>query len=162
MTISVICNCSGADSYSCLAADFAFRRELRPLVLHFYVPTAALVLASWAPMWLRPRAAKLRVLLGVAALAGVVYASAGVCDTLPPLAYAVAADVWRSGCVLLVAGVLLHYAFLRYVLQTRGTRAAPFIDSAVDSKSEVSQHCFLLGGLGNNFILAKLPHPYHP
>ena len=80
-----------------------------------------LVVVSWVSFWLDPHAVPARVALGVTTLLTMSTQTASINNSLPPVAYTKAIDVWQGVCVTFVFSALLEYALVNYAL--RGDRS---------------------------------------
>ena len=90
--------------YSCLTVDLTFKREFSYYLLTIYVPCCMLVIVSWVSFWLDPNAVPARVSLGVTTLLTMSTQTASINNSLPPVAYTKAIDVWTGvrSCYILV------------------------------------------------------------
>ena len=82
--------------YSCLTVDLTFKREFSYYLLTIYVPCCMLVIVSWVSFWLDPNAVPARVSLGVTTLLTMSTQTASINNSLPPVAYTKAIDVWTG------------------------------------------------------------------
>ncbi len=89
-------NLSFAGEYSCLTVDLLFKREFSYYLLTIYVPCCMLVIVSWVSFWLDPNAVPARVSLGVTTLLTMSTQTASINNSLPPVAYTKAIDVWTG------------------------------------------------------------------
>eukprot|EP00094_Tigriopus_californicus_P004292 TCALIF_04138-PA protein Name:"Similar to GluClalpha Glutamate-gated chloride channel (Drosophila melanogaster)" AED:0.22 eAED:0.34 QI:14/0/0/0.8/0.33/0.5/10/0/386 len=103
-----------ASEYSCLTVDLTFKREFSYYLLTIYVPCCMLVIVSWVSFWLDPNAVPARVSLGVTTLLTMSTQTASINNSLPPVAYTKAIDVWTGVCVTFVFSALLEYALVNY------------------------------------------------
>ena len=87
---------SPAGNYSCLTVDLTFKREFSYYLLTIYVPCCMLVIVSWVSFWLDPNAVPARVSLGVTTLLTMSTQTASINNSLPPVAYTKAIDVWTG------------------------------------------------------------------
>lgn len=85
-----------AGEYSCLTVDLTFKREFSYYLLTIYVPCCMLVIVSWVSFWLDPNAVPARVSLGVTTLLTMSTQTASINNSLPPVAYTKAIDVWTG------------------------------------------------------------------
>ena len=82
--------------YSCLTVDLTFKREFSYYLLTIYIPCCMLVIVSWVSFWLDPNAVPARVSLGVTTLLTMSTQTASINNSLPPVAYTKAIDVWTG------------------------------------------------------------------
>lgn len=71
-----------------------------------------LVIVSWVSFWLDPNAVPARVSLGVTTLLTMSTQTASINNSLPPVAYTKAIDVWTGVSDFL--GLKKHYVLLLY------------------------------------------------
>lgn len=81
--------------YSCLSVDLVFKRQFSYYLITIYVPGCMLVIVSWVSFWLDPHAVPARVSLGVTTLLTMSTQTASINNSLPPVAYTKAIDVWQ-------------------------------------------------------------------
>ena len=81
--------------YSCLSVDLVFKRQFSYYMITIYVPGCMLVIVSWVSFWLDPHAVPARVALGVTTLLTMSTQTASINNSLPPVAYTKAIDVWQ-------------------------------------------------------------------
>ncbi|TRY69062.1 hypothetical protein TCAL_04138, partial [Tigriopus californicus] len=110
--------------YSCLTVDLTFKREFSYYLLTIYVPCCMLVIVSWVSFWLDPNAVPARVSLGVTTLLTMSTQTASINNSLPPVAYTKAIDVWTGVCVTFVFSALLEYALVNYASRSDAQRLA--------------------------------------
>lgn len=123
--ISDYCNIkTNTGEYSCLTVDLTFKREFSYYLLTIYVPCCMLVIVSWVSFWLDPNAVPARVSLGVTTLLTMSTQTASINNSLPPVAYTKAIDVWTGVCVTFVFGALLEYALVNYASRSDAQRLA--------------------------------------
>jgi len=99
--------CSFAGSYSCLTVELTFKREFSYYLLTIYVPCCMLVIVSWVSFWLDPNAVPARVSLGVTTLLTMSTQTASINNSLPPVAYTKAIDVWTGVSIWLTTPAYL-------------------------------------------------------
>jgi len=123
--ISDYCNIkTNTGEYSCLTVDLTFKREFSYYLLTIYVPCCMLVIVSWVSFWLDPNAVPARVSLGVTTLLTMSTQTASINNSLPPVAYTKAIDVWTGVCVFFVFSALLEYALVNYASRSDAQRLA--------------------------------------
>lgn len=116
-------------NFTCLAVVFSLRRRLGYHLFHTYIPSALIVVMSWISFWIKPEAIPARVTLGVTSLltlgtsAGIAIAIVSLIflsiaatqntqsqQSLPPVSYVKAVDVWMSSCSVFVFLSLMEFA----------------------------------------------------
>lgn len=107
-----LCPCTG--TYSCLRVDLLFKREFSYYLIQIYIPCCMLVIVSWVSFWLDQSAVPARVSLGVTTLLTMATQTSGINQTLPPVSYTKALDVWTGVCLTFVFGALLEFALVNY------------------------------------------------
>ncbi len=100
--------------YSCLTVDMTFKRQLSYYIITIYIPTFLIVMVSWMSFWLDHKSAPARVTLTVTTLLAMSTTTSSINQSLPPVAYTKAIDVWSNLCVTFVFLVLLEYALVNY------------------------------------------------
>merc|ERR1711902_484797 len=113
----------GTGAYSCLRVDLVFARELSFYIVTIYVPCFMIVVVSWFSFWLDYKAVPARVALGVTTLLAMSTTQASIQNSLPPVAYTKAIDVWSGVCVFFVFGALLEYAMVNYASRSDEQRS---------------------------------------
>lgn len=83
-----------------------------------------LVIVSWVSFWLDPNAIPARVSLGVTTLLTMATQISGINQTLPPVSYIKAIDVWTGVCLFFVFGALLEFALVNYASRSDAHKAA--------------------------------------
>ena len=91
-----------------------FCRQLSFFIVTVYVPCSMTVSVSWMSFWLDHKAVPARVALGVTTLLAMSTTQASIQNSLPPVAYTKAIDVWSGVCVVFVFSALLEYALVNY------------------------------------------------
>ena len=76
------------------------------------VPSVLLVVLSWFSFWIDPNVVPARISLGVTCILTMTTQSSGIRQTLPPVSYVKAIDVWMLVCLMFVFGALLEFAFV--------------------------------------------------
>ncbi|XP_076059352.1 glutamate-gated chloride channel-like isoform X3 [Oratosquilla oratoria] len=100
--------------YSCLLVDLIFKREFSYYLIQYYIPCCMLVIVSWVSFWLDQNAVPARVALGVTTLLTMSTQISGINQSLPPVSYTKAIDVWTGVCLTFVFGALLEFALVNY------------------------------------------------
>ena len=103
----------------CPRVDLLFARQLSFFVVTVYVPCTMTVSVSWMSFWLDHKAVPARVALGVTTLLAMSTTQASIQNSLPPVAYTKAIDVWSGVCVFFVFSALLEYALVNYASRWR-------------------------------------------
>merc|ERR1719189_2036087 len=109
--------------YSCLRVKLLFARQLSFFLVTVYVPCSMTVSVSWMSFWLDHKAVPARVALGVTTLLAMSTTQASIQNSLPPVAYTKAIDVWSGVCVFFVFGALLEYAMVNYASRSDEQRS---------------------------------------
>lgn len=89
-------------NFTCLAVVFNLRRRLGYHLFHTYIPSALIVVMSWISFWIKPEAIPARVTLGVTSLLTLATQNTQSQQSLPPVSYVKAIDVWMSSCSVFV------------------------------------------------------------
>jgi len=110
--------------YSCLQVDLTFARQLSFFIVTVYIPCSMTVSVSWLSFWLDHKAVPARVALGVTTLLAMSTTQASIQNSLPPVAYTKAIDVWSGVCVVFVFSALLEYALVNYASRSDAQRSA--------------------------------------
>ncbi|XP_068246212.1 glycine receptor subunit alpha-2-like isoform X2 [Palaemon carinicauda] len=101
--------------FSGLVVQFDLRRQNGYHVLQTYIPTILIVAISWVSFWLDPNAVPGRVSLGVTTLLTLTTLASGIRQSLPPVSYVKAIDVWVGMCMIMVFGALLEFTFVNWL-----------------------------------------------
>lgn len=99
-------------TYSTLKAALLIDRKTGYYALQVIIPSILLVILSWVSFWVDPKAVPARVSLGVTCVLTMTTQSSGIRQTLPPVSYVKAIDVWMMVCLLFVFAALLEFAFV--------------------------------------------------
>ncbi|CAN7983048.1 unnamed protein product [Ixodes hexagonus] len=104
--------------YSCLKADFMYERVPHTTMIKVFIPCVMLVLLSWIPLWLNPKATLLRFLVPLLVL----LAMANAVNTLnqhhiPQTGYVKSVDIWTGTCLTFVFAILVEVTIVDYVLR---------------------------------------------
>ena len=95
-----------------LISPFYF--QLSYYVFTIYIPTFMTVCVSWMSFWLDHKSAPARVALTITTLLAMSTTTSSINNSLPPVAYTKAIDVWNNICVSFVFLALLEYALVNY------------------------------------------------
>ena len=112
-----------AGMFSSLKAELQMQRKVGFYFLQVFIPSILLVILSWVSFWVDAQAVPARVSLGVTCVLTMTTQSSGIRQSLPPVSYVKAIDVWMFVCLLFVFGALLEFAYVN-VLQ-RNARKKP-------------------------------------
>ncbi|KAK8387864.1 hypothetical protein O3P69_020048 [Scylla paramamosain] len=104
--------------YSCLKVNLFFKREFSYYLIQYYIPCCMLVIVSWVSFWLDQYAVPARVALGVTTLLTMSTQNAGINQSLPPVSYTKAIDIWTGVCLTFVFGALLEFALVNYACRS--------------------------------------------
>ena len=127
-----------AGTFTVLKAELQIDRKTGYYALQVIIPSILLVVLSWVSFWVDPKAVPARISLGVTCVLTMTTQSSGIRQTLPPVSYVKAIDVWMLVCLLFVFGALLEFAFVN--VQTRRTdEYKSNKTTAVDSEVWVQQ-----------------------
>ncbi|KAL7647792.1 UNVERIFIED_CONTAM: hypothetical protein RMT77_001401 [Armadillidium vulgare] len=74
-----------------------------------------IVSISWVSFWIDPNAVPGRVTLGVTTLLTLTTLASGIRQSLPPVSYVKAIDVWVGMCMIMVFGALLEFTLANYL-----------------------------------------------
>lgn len=110
-------------NFTCLAIVFNLRRRLGYHLLHTYIPSALIVVMSWISFWIKPEAIPARVTLGVTSLLTLATQNTQSQQSLPPVSYVKAIDVWMSSCSVFVFLSLMEFAIVNNYMGPVATKA---------------------------------------
>lgn len=108
-------NIFATGNFSGLTASFSLRRQNGYHILQTYIPTILIVSISWVSFWLDPNAVPGRVSLGVTTLLTLTTLASGIRQSLPPVSYVKAIDVWIGVCMIMVFGALLEFTLVNWM-----------------------------------------------
>ncbi|XP_053398898.1 glycine receptor subunit alpha-2-like [Mercenaria mercenaria] len=114
---------SETGTFSTLKAELVLTRKVGFYFLQVFVPSILLVVLSWVSFWVDPNAVPARVSLGVTCVLTMTTQSSGIRQSLPPVSYVKAIDVWMFVCLLFVFAALLEFAYVN-VLQRKKSKMA--------------------------------------
>lgn len=110
-------------NFTCLAVVFNLRRRLGYHLFHTYIPSALIVVMSWISFWIKPEAIPARVTLGVTSLLTLATQNTQSQQSLPPVSYVKAIDVWMSSCSVFVFLSLMQFAVVNNYMGPIATKA---------------------------------------
>lgn len=105
--------------FSTLKANLHLKRKVGFYVLQVFIPSIFFVVLSWVSFFVDAEAVPARVSLGVTCVLTMTTQSAGTRQTLPPVSYGKAIDVWMFVCLLFVFGALLEFAYVNVLVRHR-------------------------------------------
>ncbi|KRT84639.1 transmembrane ion channel, partial [Oryctes borbonicus] len=105
------------------AVVFNLRRRLGYHLFHTYIPSALIVVMSWISFWIKPEAIPARVTLGVTSLLTLATQNTQSQQSLPPVSYVKAIDVWMSSCSVFVFLSLMEFAVVNNYMGPTATKA---------------------------------------
>lgn len=109
--------CSSTTStgeYSCIQTKFTLTRLFRFYIAQVYLPSTLLVVVSWVSFWLDRSAVPARITLGVTTLLTMTTQAAAIGNSLPPVSYIKAVDVWVTTCLAFIFATVLEFAVVSY------------------------------------------------
>lgn len=101
--------------WAILKVELSLKRKIGFYFLQVFIPSIFLVVLSWLSFWVDASAVPARVSLGVTCVLTMTTQSSGIRQTLPPVSYAKAIDVWMFVCLLFVFAALLEFAYVNVV-----------------------------------------------
>lgn len=104
--------------YSCLTVDMTLKRQIEYYIITIYIPTFLIVMVSWMSFWLDHKSAPARVALTITTLLAMSTTTSSINNSLPPVAYTKAIDLWSNLCVTFVFLALLEYALVNYAARS--------------------------------------------
>lgn len=110
-------------NFTCLAVVFNLQRRLGYHLFHTYIPSALIVVMSWISFWIKPEAIPARVTLGVTSLLTLATQNTQSQQSLPPVSYVKAIDVWMSSCSVFVFLSLMEFAVVNNFMGPVATKA---------------------------------------
>uniref|UniRef100_A0A8D8X3N6 Glycine receptor subunit alpha-4 n=2 Tax=Cacopsylla melanoneura TaxID=428564 RepID=A0A8D8X3N6_9HEMI len=110
-------------NFTCIAVVFNLRRRLGYHLFHTYIPSALIVVMSWISFWIKPEAIPARVTLGVTSLLTLATQNTQSQQSLPPVSYVKAIDIWMSSCSVFVFLSLMEFAVVNNYMGPVATKA---------------------------------------
>lgn len=127
-------------NFTCLAVVFNLRRRLGYHLFHTYIPSALIVVMSWISFWIKPEAIPARITLGkkmqcliidfikflfpgVTSLLTLATQNTQSQQSLPPVSYVKAIDVWMSSCSVFVFLSLMEFAIVNNYMGPVATKS---------------------------------------
>ncbi|PIO69081.1 Cation transporter family protein [Teladorsagia circumcincta] len=129
--------------YSCIQTMFTMKRMFRFYVAQIYLPSTLLVVVSWVSFWLERTAVPARVTLGVTTLLTMTTQAAAINNSLPPVSYIKAVDVWIGTCLAFIFAAVVEFAIVSYC-------AAPKHVGADEPKKQLERRQISRGGAAPN------------
>ncbi|KAJ8955456.1 hypothetical protein NQ318_003556, partial [Aromia moschata] len=126
-------------NFTCLAVVFNLKRRLGYHLFHTYIPSALIVVMSWISFWIKPEAIPARVTLGVTSLLTLATQNTQSQQSLPPVSYVKAIDVWMSSCSVFVFMSLMEFAVVNNFMGPVATKAMKGY-SDEDISSEINEY----------------------
>ena len=130
-----------AGKFTILKATIRIDRKTGYYVLQVIVPSVLLVVLSWFSFWIDPNVVPARISLGVTCILTMTTQSSGIRQTLPPVSYVKAIDIWMIVCLMFVFGALLEYAFV--TVQIRPKDKSKPEDTTEDTTEDNCEVCGL-------------------
>ena len=113
-------------------------------MLQVIIPSILLVVLSWVSFWVDPKAVPARVSLGVTCVLTMTTQSSGIRQTLPPVSYVKAIDVWMMVCLLFVFAALLEFAFVNVSIRKVDKQKNKYTAEHTNETYEVCMNIFML------------------
>ncbi|XP_070494455.1 glycine receptor subunit alpha-2 [Chironomus tepperi] len=110
-------------NFTCLAVVFNLKRRLGYHLFHTYIPSALIVVMSWISFWIKPEAIPARITLGVTSLLTLATQNTQSQQSLPPVSYVKAIDVWMSSCSVFVFLSLMEFAIVNNYMGPVATKS---------------------------------------
>ncbi|XP_050438203.1 glycine receptor subunit alpha-4-like isoform X2 [Adelges cooleyi] len=127
-------------NFTCLAVVFNLRRRLGYHLFHTYIPSALIVVMSWISFWIKPEAIPARVTLGVTSLLTLATQNTQSQQSLPPVSYVKAIDIWMSSCSIFVFLSLMEFAVVNNYMGPVATKVMKgYSDDDVRGGDELSE-----------------------
>ncbi|BFF89005.1 glycine receptor subunit alpha-4 [Drosophila madeirensis] len=128
-------------NFTCLAIVFNLRRRLGYHLFHTYIPSALIVVMSWISFWIKPEAIPARVTLGVTSLLTLATQNTQSQQSLPPVSYVKAIDVWMSSCSVFVFLSLMEFAVVNNYMGPVATKAMKgYSDENITDMDDLKHH----------------------
>ncbi|XP_060588406.1 glycine receptor subunit alpha-2-like isoform X1 [Ruditapes philippinarum] len=113
---------SATGTFSALKANLVMTRKVGFYFLQVFVPSILLVVLSWVSFWVDPNAVPARVSLGVTCVLTMTTQSSGIRQSLPPVSYVKAIDIWMFVCLLFVFAALLEFAYVNVLQRAKSKK----------------------------------------
>ncbi|KAL9888456.1 glycine receptor subunit alpha-3 isoform X2 [Glossina fuscipes] len=103
--------------------------------------TALIVVMSWISFWIKPEAIPARVTLGVTSLLTLATQNTQSQQSLPPVSYVKAIDVWMSSCSVFVFLSLMEFAVVNNYMGPVATKAMKgYSDENIHDLDDLKNH----------------------
>ncbi|XP_022215892.1 glycine receptor subunit alpha-4 isoform X2 [Drosophila obscura] len=123
------------------AIVFNLRRRLGYHLFHTYIPSALIVVMSWISFWIKPEAIPARVTLGVTSLLTLATQNTQSQQSLPPVSYVKAIDVWMSSCSVFVFLSLMEFAVVNNYMGPVATKSMKgYSDENITDMDDLKHH----------------------
>ncbi|XP_067942307.1 glycine receptor subunit alpha-2-like [Watersipora subatra] len=113
-----VINCTAEYSigwFSCISAEFKFRRNVTFYVIGLFIPSLLIVFLSWLAFWIDKASVPGRVSLSMITILTMQSQMGSVLSRLPSVSYIKIIDVWMAGCVITVFGGFMEYALVNHL-----------------------------------------------
>lgn len=143
-------------TFSSLKVEMNLSRSVGFYFLQVFVPSVLLVFLSWLSFWVDPNAVPARVSLGVTCILTMTTQSSGIRQSLPPVSYVKAIDVWMCVCLMFVFAALLEFAYVNVIMRRPSKMSQVFVSSIYSSP--IRLHCICICHLFSTPVLNCLPN----
>ncbi|CAM1300253.1 GLRA3 (predicted) [Pycnogonum litorale] len=149
-------NYGSAGLYPRLNATVHFQRTMRYHIMQTFIPSTIYVVMSWISFCIDPRQLPARMVLTVTTVLTVSNQYSSLRESLPPVSYIKAIDIWMLTCLLFVISVLIEFGVVIAILRWSKceTNVLP-LESPVDStfKENMSVGTLILSDKDENVEL---------
>lgn len=104
-------------SFSCVEGRIHMKRRYLQYAIQIYVPSALMVMLSWANFWIDHRSTPARVSLALLCILTITTQSSGAGAKLPKVAYVKAIDVWMSVCLVFVFSAFIEFTLVNIMVR---------------------------------------------
>ncbi|CAL4198077.1 unnamed protein product, partial [Meganyctiphanes norvegica] len=143
--------------YSCLSLALVYARDFSYYLVTIYIPCCMLVIVSWVSFWLDRNALSARVILVGISLSLMFWLISGINQSLPPVSYTKAIDIWTGFCMTFVFYALCEIALVNFLSPSRGKKENPETGKELDNSPAMAfSREFLLSGRGVDIVSRML------